>query len=71
MDNFCLHVAVLKLSIIFVCIYQKKKKIVHLLKRTRTNRHFQGSKSTFKKDVSLLSTKKKKEKKVALAHHCH
>lgn len=56
--NFCMHIP-------------KKKKIVHLLKRTRTNRHFQGSKSTFKKDVSLLSTKKKKEKKVALAHHCH
>lgn len=49
-----------------------KKKKIHLLKRTRPNRHFQGSKSTFKKDVSFLSTtKKEKEKKVALAHHCH
>ena len=52
--NVCMHVT-------------KKKKNVHVLKELELTDIFQGSKSTIKKDVALLSTKKEKE--VALAHH--
>ena len=40
-----------------------KKKIVHILKELELIDIFQGSKSTFKKDVALLSTKNEKKKK--------
>ena len=41
----------------------KKKKNVHVLKELELTDIFQGSKSTIKKDVALLSTKKEKKKK--------
>ena len=41
----------------------KKKKKVHVLKELELTDIFQGSKSTIKKDVALLSTKKEKKKK--------
>ena len=46
-----------------VCMHITKKKIVHILKELELIDIFQGSKSTFKKDVALLSTKKKTKKK--------
>ena len=48
--NVCMHIT-------------KKKKIVHVLKELELTDIFQGSKSTIKKDVALLSTKKEKKKK--------
>ena len=45
-----------------VCMHITKKKFVHILKELELTDIFQGSKSTFKKDVALLSTKKQKTK---------
>ena len=42
---------------------KKKKKNVHVLKELELTDIFQGSKSTIKKDVALLSTKKEKKKR--------
>ena len=46
-----------------VCMHVTKKKNVHVLKELELTDIFQGSKSTIKKDVALLSTKKEKKKK--------